>query len=45
VSAALDAGEGVDAKFGGRLDVFPGDHGDVLREGVQGDEGLDEGED
>lgn len=34
VVAALDAGEAVDAEIRGGLDVFPGDRGDVLHEGV-----------
>lgn len=42
--AAFDVGEAVDAEIGGRLDVFPGHHRDVLPEGVPGDEGLEEGE-
>ncbi len=35
VEVSFDAGEGVDAEFGRGLDVFPGDHGNVLVEGPE----------
>ena len=42
--APFDAGLGVDAEFGARFEVFPGERGDALLEGVQVDEGLNGGD-
>lgn len=35
VEVSFDASESVDPEFGRGLDVFPGDHGDVLVEGPE----------
>lgn len=42
VEIPFNAGEGVDAEFGLGFDVFPGYHGDVLLEGAEVDDGLNE---
>ena len=38
---AFDAGDGIDAESGRSLDVFPGNHGDDLVEGLEVDQWLD----
>lgn len=42
VVVSLDASDGIDAEFGLGLDIFPGDHGDVLIEGPKIDQWLDD---
>ena len=42
MEVSFDAGEGVNTEFGRSLDVFPGDHRDVLVKGPKIYQRLDE---